>query len=322
MSNNSTTAHSSGPRRVLAIQSHVVSGYVGNKCVVLPLNRLGFDVDAINSVQFSNHSGYPHVTGQQLTGDELEDLVDGLEKNDLLDLYTHVLTGYIGNPSMIHSICKVVKKLKEKIPGLVYMCDPVCGDNGKLYVNPELPRAFEEVLVPMATIVTPNQFEAELLTNMKIVTVEDAVRACEILHEKGPSIVVITSLSFSEEDDVITVIGSVQGENSKQYCIDIPRIDGHFLGTGDLFMSLMLGWIDRYPDNLPRAMELAVGGLQGVLHDTSEKANKALEELASVGKNAEKGDTLWWKCRELRLIDNQDKLLCPEIRQRAREINK
>jgi len=322
MSNNSTTAHSSGPRRVLAIQSHVVSGYVGNKCVVLPLNRLGFDVDAINSVQFSNHSGYPHVTGQQLTGDELEDLVDGLEKNDLLDLYTHVLTGYIGNPSMIHSICKVVKKLKEKIPGLVYMCDPVCGDNGKLYVNPELPRAFEEVLVPMATIVTPNQFEAELLTNMKIVTVEDAVRACEILHEKGPSIVVITSLSFSEEDDVITVIGSVRGENSKQYCIDIPRIDGHFLGTGDLFMSLMLGWIDRYPDNLPRAMELAVGGLQGVLHDTSEKANKALEELASVGKNAEKGDTLWWKCRELRLIDNQDKLLCPEIRQRAREINK
>jgi pyridoxine kinase len=322
MSNNSTTAHSSGPRRVLAIQSHVVSGYVGNKCVVLPLNRLGFDVDAINSVQFSNHSGYPHVTGQQLTGDELEDLVDGLEKNDLLDLYTHVLTGYIGNPSMIHSICKVVKKLKEKIPGLVYMCDPVCGDNGKLYVNPELPRAFEEVLVPMATIVTPNQFEAELLTNMKIVTVEDAVRACEILHEKGPSIVVITSLSFSEEDDVITVIGSVKGENSKQYCIDIPRIDGHFLGTGDLFMSLMLGWIDRYPDNLPRAMELAVGGLQGVLHDTSEKANKALEELASVGKNAEKGDTLWWKCRELRLIDNQDKLLCPEIRQRAREINK
>jgi pyridoxine kinase len=322
MSNNSTTAHSSGPRRVLAIQSHVVSGYVGNKCVVLPLNRLGFDVDAINSVQFSNHSGYPHVTGQQLTGDELEDLVDGLEKNDLLDLYTHVLTGYIGNPSMIHSICKVVKKLKEKIPGLVYMCDPVCGDNGKLYVNPELPRAFEEVLVPMATIVTPNQFEAELLTNMKIVTVEDAVRACEILHEKGPSIVVITSLSFSEEDDVITVIGSVRGENSKQYCIDIPRIDGHFLGTGDLFMSLMLGWIDRYPDNLPRAMELAVGGLQGVLHDTSEKANKALEELASVGKNAEKGDALWWKCRELRLIDNQDKLLCPEIRQRAREINK
>lgn len=45
--------------RVLSIQSHVVSGAVGNKCVVFPLNRLGIEVDAINSVQFSNHTGKP-----------------------------------------------------------------------------------------------------------------------------------------------------------------------------------------------------------------------------------------------------------------------
>ena len=39
-----------GPR-VLSIQSHVVSGYVGTKCAVFPLQLLGFDVDPINSVQ-------------------------------------------------------------------------------------------------------------------------------------------------------------------------------------------------------------------------------------------------------------------------------
>ena len=43
--------------RVLSIQSHVVHGYVGNKCAVLPLQLHGFDVDPINSVQFSNHTG-------------------------------------------------------------------------------------------------------------------------------------------------------------------------------------------------------------------------------------------------------------------------
>lgn len=37
--------------RVLSIQSHVVSGYVGNKAATFPLQVLGFDVDAINSVQ-------------------------------------------------------------------------------------------------------------------------------------------------------------------------------------------------------------------------------------------------------------------------------
>ena len=49
---------SPGPmRRVLSIQSHVVQGHVGNKAAVLPLQLLGIDVDAINSVQFSNHTG-------------------------------------------------------------------------------------------------------------------------------------------------------------------------------------------------------------------------------------------------------------------------
>jgi pyridoxine kinase len=37
--------------RVLSIQSHVVSGYVGNKAAVFPLQLLGFDVDPICSVQ-------------------------------------------------------------------------------------------------------------------------------------------------------------------------------------------------------------------------------------------------------------------------------
>ena len=40
--------------RVLSIQSHVVSGYVGNKSATFPLQLLGFEVDAINSVQFSS----------------------------------------------------------------------------------------------------------------------------------------------------------------------------------------------------------------------------------------------------------------------------
>lgn len=48
--------HTVSPR-VLSIQSHVVHGYVGNKCAVFPLQLHGFDVDPINSVQFSNHAG-------------------------------------------------------------------------------------------------------------------------------------------------------------------------------------------------------------------------------------------------------------------------
>lgn len=78
--------------RVLSIQSHVVFGYVGNKCCVFPLQLFGFDVDAINSVQFSNHTNYPCVKGSVLNGNELLSLMEGLETNNLLD-YNYVITG-------------------------------------------------------------------------------------------------------------------------------------------------------------------------------------------------------------------------------------
>ncbi|KAE8718732.1 putative pyridoxal kinase [Hibiscus syriacus] len=87
--------------RVLSIQSHTVQGYVGNKSAVFPLQLLGYDVDPINSVQFSNHTGkpfilllkrYPTFKGQVLNGRELLDLIEGLEANNLL-YYTHLLTG-------------------------------------------------------------------------------------------------------------------------------------------------------------------------------------------------------------------------------------
>ena len=64
----------------MTIQSHVVSGYVGNKCAVFPLQLHGFDVDPILSVQFSNHTGYGSWKGDVMTGAQLQSIVEGLER--------------------------------------------------------------------------------------------------------------------------------------------------------------------------------------------------------------------------------------------------
>jgi pyridoxine kinase len=301
-------------KRVLSIQSHVVSGYVGNKCAVLPLNRLGFDVDAINSVQFSNHTGYSTVKGQKLSGDDLEDLSRGLEENGLFERYTHILTGYIGNVSMLESIAKIVKKLKREIPDVQYVCDPVCGDDGRLYCHPDMPHAFETILVPLATVVTPNQFEAELLTRVEIACMADAVRACDVLHEKGPNVVVITSLSFPENKGSIVILASIRteaGSDGNVYTLSVPKIEGYFTGTGDLFSALLLGWIDRYPGDLQSALEHAVGGLQAVLKETVRCIPHSSDEEYTA---------TWWKGRDLRLIESQDKLIVPNIQYFCKQI--
>ena len=75
-------------------------------------------------------------------------------------------------------------------PILQTVCDPVQGDHGQLYVSPELPPAFASELAPIATIMTPNQFEMELLTGQPIASLDEALAACQTLHSRGPRTVV------------------------------------------------------------------------------------------------------------------------------------
>ncbi|RYR18409.1 hypothetical protein Ahy_B03g063031 isoform A [Arachis hypogaea] len=274
--------------RVLSIQSHTVQGYVGNKSAVFPLQLLGYDVDPINSVQFSNHTDklllffhsvsralkpiihnrmrccvcrYPTFKGQVLNGQQLWELIEGLEGNDLL-YYTHLLTGYIGSVSFLDTVLEVVSKLRSVNPKLIYVCDLVMGDEGKLYVPQELISVYRERVVPVTSMLTPNQFEAELLTGFRIQSENDGRKACNFLHEAGPSKVVITSINI---DGNLLLVGShakEKGKPPKQFKIVIPKIPAYFTGTGDLMTALLLVWSNKYPDNLEIAAELAVSSLQ------------------------------------------------------------
>ena len=322
--------------RVLSIQSHVVHGYVGNKCATLPLYRLGFDVDAIHSVHFSNHSGYPVVQGQVMDGEQLVSVVGGLESNGILEMYTHLMTGYIRSVTMLEKIVDVVRKMKECNPQVMYMCDPVQGDAGKLYCPGELTDGFRDGLVPLATVVTPNQFEAERLTGVEIACRKDAVEVCDRLHAMGPECVVLTSVEFAsssssltedgcggddildEKDGFIWLIASSKkaGEKRELYMIKVEKLDGYFTGTGDLLNALLLGWMHRYPSDLKMALERSIAGLQLVLRDT---ASCAEEDAIARGwtDDARTKDPLWWRSRELRLVENQDMLLDPPVRWEA-----
>ena len=67
---------------ILSIQSWVSYGHVGNASAVFPLQRLGAEVWAINTVQFSNHTGYGDWKGEVYSGQSVRDLVDGIAARD------------------------------------------------------------------------------------------------------------------------------------------------------------------------------------------------------------------------------------------------
>ncbi|XP_072178612.1 pyridoxal kinase-like [Diadema setosum] len=280
--------------RVISIQSHVVSGYVGNKSAVFPMQVLGYEVDAVNSVQLCCHTGYKHFQGQVLNDSDLRTLFDGLKLNDIHQ-YSHLLTGYVGSESFLHEVIRVVKELREANPDITYVCDPVLGDNGHFYVPKELMPIYRDQLLPLADIITPNQFEAELLSGVTINDEESALRAISILHDKGIKTVILSSFEAGKEDKLVTLGSTVKG-NEKTVCrLEFSRLDCTFTGTGDLFSALMLVWTHKHPDNLLLACEKALSTMQAVLKRTLLSA----QELAGPGNVPTAAQ------RELRLVKSK-----------------
>ena len=103
--------------RVLSIQSHVASGYVGNRVAEFSLQRLGFLVDVLNTTALSNHTGYQRVAGKRSEAVELRALYfDGLVANEMADAYDYVLVGYLGRVDLLEVAVEIVKDVKQRCP--------------------------------------------------------------------------------------------------------------------------------------------------------------------------------------------------------------
>ncbi|XP_065362589.1 pyridoxal kinase [Calliphora vicina] len=307
---SSTGCGDESKRRVLSIQSHVVHGYVGNKSATFPLQVLGFEVDAINSVQFSNHTGYKVVKGQVLQEKELDDLFQGLDSNDLLKCYSHLLTGYIGNASFLRQVAKIVTKLRATEPNLIYVCDPVMGDNGEMYVPKDLLPIYREEIIPLADIITPNQYEVELLTEMKITNEADIWNAVQWFHDRGIDTVVISSSDLGKDGELRAFLSK---RNGSRYALNIPKQGTNisFTGTGDLFASLFLAH-SHQTTNLGLALERTIASLQAVIKRT-------IDTMPAEVRDGRRKVTSYE--RELKLIQSKQELENPQIVLHAEQIN-
>lgn len=187
-------------KSILSIQSHVAYGYVGNRAAVFPLQRLGYDVSVINTVQFSNHTGYGVWTGDIFSATHIQNVLDGLWQNGALTNISAILSGYQGSAELGDIIVKTVQRLKQEHPTVVYCCDPVIGDVDRdIYVKPEVAQFIKQHVIQHADILTPNQFELAYLTDKPhLDTLENILAACQILHARGPQIILVTSLTCSD----------------------------------------------------------------------------------------------------------------------------
>lgn len=259
-------------------------------------------MDIINSVHFSNHTGYPHgVQGDVLKGDQLRAVMAGLEANGLLSDTGHLLTGYIGSVSFLEAVLDVLELLRRQ--GRVrYVCDPVLGDRGQFYVPPELVDVYRQRVVPLSDVITPNQFEVEQLTGLTVDSLTSAEQACRVLHELGPSIVCITSIVLPGNDDAMSIVASHRKNGiTEVWFIEFPRLPGNFTGTGDLCAALLLAHTALI-ENLPEALERVIDTMSVVIERTHASSSDTTQSC------------------ELKLIQSRKDIENPPMRFKAKRL--
>jgi|HubBroStandDraft_6_1064221.scaffolds.fasta_scaffold27885_1 pyridoxine kinase len=269
----------SPPISILSIQSHVVYGHVGNAAAVFPLQRIGCEVWPLNTVQFSNHTGYPDFRGQAFDAAMIDDCVAGIAARGALARCDAILSGYMASPEVGAAILRGVAAAREQNAGAVYCCDPVLGDVGRgVYVRAGVAEFMRERALPAATILTPNHFELDLISGLPSTNIAGAREALEILHQRGPGAILVTSLVL--DDTPADAIDLAVSENGALWRLRTPKAPIKVNGAGDVIAALFLAhWLRTH--SAPQAIALAASSVYGLIEATAKAGSRELEIVAA-----------------------------------------
>jgi pyridoxine kinase len=246
------------PDAVLSIQSAVASGHVGNSAATLPLQRLGFDVLAVNTVLLAHHPGHGRWRGHKVAPAAIAEILTGLEEHGVLGRCAAVVSGYLGDPAVADLVLRAVAAVRGARPDALYLCDPVIGDDhAGVFVAAGIPERMRDDLVPAADLVSPNRFELAQLTGLAVSDLPSAFAASAALRARGPRAVVATGLPLAGRPEALGVLAETADE---AWLVTTPRRPVALGGTGDAFSALLLGHYLRSRD-LRRALERAVSAV-------------------------------------------------------------
>ena len=160
---------------VLSVQSRVAYGHVGNAASVFPLQRLGIEAWALDTVAFSNHTGHGKWRGSVVPAADVAELFEGVAALGVLPQIDAVLSGYLGDSATGPVLLDIVARVRAANPQALFCCDPVIGDvDTGSYVTAGIAEFFRDRALALADIITPNRFELEYLTGHSVATLAEA----------------------------------------------------------------------------------------------------------------------------------------------------
>ncbi|GAB3662072.1 pyridoxal kinase [Nocardioides korecus] len=264
---------------LLTIQSSVAYGHVGNSAAVFPLQRLGIEAWAVNTVHFSNHTGYGEWRGPLLAVEDLREVVRGVEERGVLARVAAVLSGYQGAAEVGDLVLDTVARTKALNPAAIYCCDPVLGDVGRgMFVRPGIPELMRDRVVPAADVITPNHFELDFLSGRTTRTTAEVLDAVDAVRAAGPGTVLVTSvLTDDTPADTVEVV-AVSDEGA--WAVRTPLLPLSPNGCGDVTAAVFLAHLLR-TGSAETALARVTATVFGILERTLEAGTREIALVAA-----------------------------------------
>ena len=257
---------------VIVISSHVARGSVGNRAAVFALEAFAYPVWAVPTLLLPWHPGHGAATRIVPEQNQFEDFLSDISKAPWISEVKAILTGYMANPDQVVSAARMIRRIKSGSPDTLYVCDPVIGDVGGLYVSELTADAIRHHLLPLCDIATPNRYELAWL--LETPTSGDALVAVTQARALGPETVLVTSVSNGDP----SFTGNLLVNGQKAWTAFHEAVGNPPNGPGDLTAATFLAhFLDGVAPDVNLALTTA-SVLEILLSSTRQKSDELMLE--------------------------------------------
>ena len=267
-------------KTALTIAGSDCSGGAGIQADIKTMTMNGvFAMSAITALTAQNTLGVRAI--QESTPDFLKDQLDAVFEDIFPDA---VKIGMVASSELIRVIADRLKYHKAKN----IVVDPVMvATSGSALMKNDALNTLTEELLPLATLVTPNIPEAEVLSGMKIETKDDMIKAAKHIGDSFHcSVLLKGGHSINDANDLLYEKGELVWFNGKR--IDNPNTHG----TGCTLSSAIASNLAKgfsLSQSVQRAKDYISGALAAMLDlgEGSGPMNHAFDLNGEYAKEAE-----------------------------------
>ena len=188
------------------------------------LNAHGLTVITAITGQNTSSFGMIEPVSQKILKNQLDSVISDFKIDG-------IKIGMVYNSEIIKTIYRELKNMKIPI-----ILDPIIkSTTGGLLIEKIAIKDFKKFLIPLATVITPNKFEAEYLSEIKINSKKSLQKAAQKIQDMGAKNIVITGLETKKGQVSDFIL-----EEKSQYTISGKKIPKINHGSGCNYSSSLL----------------------------------------------------------------------------------